>query len=138
MILIKILLRIWQFPQYLYGLFLLGKCNLDEEIGWHWWKMYQSEKTAYCGELNFVNGRLTELARMEQLNLTDGYVTLSRISGIWYPIMLLINGQNWAKALQIPSNAQKRPFKAIIEVLGINILLWCLAAVLGHFLTQIG
>lgn len=130
---VKILLRIWQLPQYLYGLYLLGKADLNYEVGWHLWKLYKGDRTCYCGELNFSTAEA--IHTKAEIDRADGYATLSRISGIWYPIMVLINGEGWAQALQIPQNAQKRPFWAIIEVFGITILLWSFAAVLGAFLT---
>lgn len=132
---IKILLRIWQLPQYLYGLYLLGKANLNYEVGWHLWKLYKADRTCYCGELNFSDAKA--IHTKAEIDKADGYATLSRISGIWYPIMVIINGENWAQSLQIPQNAQKRPFWAIMEVFGISVLLWVFALVLGVFLARI-
>ena len=135
MVIIKILLRLWQLPQYLYGLWQLGKADIGYQVGWHLWKLYKGERDCYCGELNFSTAK--RIHTKDEIDKADGYATLSRIGGIWYPVLLLINGKNWARALQIPHDAQKRPFWAIMEVFGISVLLWAFALVLGAFLARI-
>lgn len=137
---VAIILRVWQLPQYLVGLCFYFRVDRNYMVGWHGFKMYHisGDKDYHCGELNFCKNR--KIYQQTEIFKNLGYVRLSRLSGIWYPIFLLNDGDALAKDLQVtessPREAKLRALKAVKKVLGISVCLWLFVALVAYFLCK--